>query len=142
MPEQTRSNPAPLLADVRQTWSDVAEMLALRRRLAETELRSDLAASKQLAISAGVGLVVAVTGLPVLVIAIASFADRHFQLSFPWISTATGGVLLLGGSLFAWLAYTKFRRNFCGFQQSLAELQEDLIWLHEWAGNEAEVDDE
>ena len=140
MPETTQSHAAPLIADVRHAWSEMAEMVSLRRRLAETELRSDLATSKRLAWSAGIGLVAALTGLPVLVMALSAFADSQWQFSFPWISTIAGSSLFVGGLLFASAAWWKFRRDFLGFQQSLAELQEDLVWLREWSGDQAEDD--
>lgn len=142
MPEQTETARPPLVDDVRRAWSEMSEMVALRRRLAESELRSDLAASKQLAWSVGIGVVAALTGLSVLVMSLAAFADRQWNFAFPWFSTAAGGALLVGGLLFAWAAWWRFRRNFLGFQQSLAELKEDLVWLREWSGDDEDTDDD
>lgn len=141
MPERTEAASAPLVEDVRRSWAELTEMFALRRRLAEAELRSDLATSKKLAWTAGSGIVAALTGLSVLVMAVASFADRYWDLAFPWVSTTAGAALIVGGLFFAWASWWNFRRELLGFEQSIAELKEDLVWLREWSGAESDNDE-
>ena len=130
------SGVAGLADDLRRSWSDVGEMLSLRRRLAELELRSDLARARRFGIVAGASLAFAVAGLAVVAVALAGCFDAMLALAFPWITIATGAVLLVGGSLAAVIAWYRFRSRLLLFEHSRAELAEDLLWLEEWLGRE------
>ncbi|MGA2033909.1 MAG: hypothetical protein ABSG68_16805 [Thermoguttaceae bacterium] len=53
-----------------------------------------------------------------------------------WWLLILGLLLLLGAGSLAGLAWLSFRRKFVGLRQSLEELREDAVWLHEWIGGE------
>jgi uncharacterized membrane protein YqjE len=127
---------ADLADDLRRSWSDLGEMLALRRELAELELRSDLNRARRFGIFGGVALSLAIAGVAVVAAAVANHFDALFAHAFPWITVATGAVLLVGGSLAAAVAWYRFRSRLLLFEQSRAELAEDLLWLEEWLGGE------
>ena len=121
-------------------WRDAAEMLVLRRQLAEAEIRSDIAAGKRLGIATLVGAVVALTGLPVIVAALGSALDRWLsggQPAFPWATLSLGALFLASGLAMLWAGWRRFRRDFNGLQSSLAEIQEDFVWLREWVDGDA-----
>jgi hypothetical protein len=120
--------------DLRRSWSDVSEMVVLRRQLAAAELKSDLSLARRCGIFGGAAVAVAVAGLAVVVAAVAGHFDAALALSFPWITFISGAVLLAGGALAAILAWRRFRGRLLMFEHSRAELQEDLLWLEEWIG--------
>ncbi len=122
--------------DVRRLFVDLAEMARVRRELAELELRTDIASSKRLAWSAGVGAVLALTGLPLLALAAAALLRSWHPLGTETINgwvPLLAGVFLLTGGLLVWTGYRRFRSDFRGFRQSLAELREDIDLIREWA---------
>lgn len=116
---------------VTSPWSDLAEMLQLRQELAETEIKSDLAASKRLVIAGGIGGVAVVTALPLLLAVVSTRIDNYFQFSFPWTACCLSLLLLIVGGLIGWSAWRRFRCEFLGLRESIQELQEDLVWLRE-----------
>jgi uncharacterized membrane protein YqjE len=130
--------------DLRRLFADLVEMFRARRELAELELRADLVSSKRLAIAAGLSVLLALTSLPLLLMSLAGLL--HFYVWHPlgvggmnvWVPIL-GGVLLLGGTLLAWLGYRRFRREFIGLRRSLAEVREDLAWLQEWVPERGEA---
>jgi uncharacterized membrane protein YqjE len=134
MAEPTAAGVASLADDLRHSWSDVSEMIALRRQLAEAELKSDIALARRFSIFAAAAIAVAVAGLAVLVVAVSSHFDAALAHSFPWITTVTGAAFLLGGALAAAIAWRRFRGRLLLFEHSRAELQEDLLWFEEWLG--------
>jgi len=138
MAEPPQAGITGLADDLRGAWTEAARMLALRRALAESELRNDLAAARVFAIVAGACLVLAVAGVAVLAVAAATYVDRLYGFDVPWVTIVTGAVLLLGGLLVGLLSWIRFRRNLLLFEQSRAELKEDLLWLEEWLGRAAD----
>jgi protein-S-isoprenylcysteine O-methyltransferase Ste14 len=141
MAEPPQAGVTGLADDLRGAWTEAARMLVLRRALAESELRSDLAATRVFAIVAGACLVLAVAGVAVLAVAAATYADRLYGFDVPWVTIATGAVLLLVGLLVGLVSWIRFRRNLLLFEQSRAELKEDLLWLEEWLGRAADEGD-
>jgi uncharacterized membrane protein YqjE len=144
-PPTSESIPPGFGGDIRRLLADLADMVQVRRELAEIELRDDLAASKRLGLFAGVGAVLALTALPLFVVTIAELLYSWWPVGTEtfngWLPILAGTLLLTGGAL-AWTAYGRFRRDFHGFRQSLAELQEDVEWLQEWARGSAPSDGE
>lgn len=116
-----------------QSIADIAEMASLRWQLAESELRSDLAAAQRLGSVGGFGLAIAVASIAVLTVVLAGQIDARLANSFPWSTLAAGCLMLTGGLLAAWFSWRRFRREFQGLRESLDECREDLIWLREWA---------
>jgi uncharacterized membrane protein YqjE len=113
--------------------ADVIEMASLRWQLAESELRGDLAAVRRLGLLGGLGMLAAISALPVLTVVLAGQVDAVLANPFPWASLSAGCLLLAGGSLTAWWGWRRFRREFLGLRESLEECREDLMWLREWA---------
>ena len=143
MPDATESS-SPLFtalgADAKRLASDAAEMLQLRRELVEMEVRSDIASSKRLGITGGVGLVLTLTGLPVLAVLASSGLNRLMPLgkdgTFNGWLLIVGSLLVAGGFAAMHAAWRRFRRDFLGLKESAAELKEDIAWLREWASDD------
>lgn len=138
MADSSNSRPTLLGGEVGRAWSEVVEMLKLRRELAEAEIRSDLAVGRRLAIVGGLGLLVATTGLPVLVVSLSSLLETWLSISPHVLTLLLGATLLGAGLLVAVGAWRRSRREFLGLRQSLDELKEDLVWLHEWTDSRAD----
>ena len=86
MTESRRDTAVPPLGDFRHLAGDLTEMFTLRRRLVEAEIRSDLANSRRLAVTAGIGITAALVGLAVLAVVAGRILDEHVlaSASFPW----------------------------------------------------------
>ena len=129
--------------DVRGLVDDLLAMFQARRELAELELRADVASSKRLAVVAGVAVVMVLTSLPLLVASLAQLLQAWHPLGASpvngWYAILGGGLLLLG-TLLAWVGYRRFRREFVGLRQSLAEFREDVQWLREWTQQDDRTD--
>jgi uncharacterized membrane protein YqjE len=124
-------------ADVRQLLANLNEMAGARRELAELEIRADVAASKRLVWQAGMGAVLVLTGLPVLVVFLAQVLHAWRPVGTSSINAwgpILAGSLMLVGLIFIWAGYRRFRREFSGLRQSMAEFREDVQWLREWTG--------
>jgi len=137
MPESILDSPLTALGDdARRLASDAADMLQARRQLAEMEIRADVASSKRLAIAGGTGLVLALTGLPVLTVLLAAGLNAVVPLSgedgLNWWLLVLGAVFVLAGTVVMVWAWRRFRSDFTGLKESLAELKEDVVWLREW----------
>ncbi len=139
----------PVSNDLRRMLAELAEMFTLRRKLAEHELRGDLATSKRLGILGALGVAALVIGVAVLVAALAISFDLRLNLSaeelpsfpIPWTSLATAAVLIVIGALMIWSAWRGFRRDISGMRESIAELREDLVWLRDWLGKHDDPQD-
>jgi hypothetical protein len=111
--------------------AELREMVMARWELARWEFLADWRAFRCLAIVWLVAAIVALTALPLLLILLAQTLDGCCDLSYAgWLAVfAVGmlGVAFLGG----YLAWRRFRRRFLGFQETLEELREDLVWLRE-----------
>jgi uncharacterized membrane protein YqjE len=118
--------------EARQLASDALEMLELRRELAELEIRHGTRVGKRLAIAGGAGAVLIITSLPLLLTSLAHGLSTWTRLSpANWILILGGFSLLLGAGI-GWAAYQRFRSDFTGLKSTLAELNEDMVWLREW----------
>ncbi|MDP6442243.1 MAG: phage holin family protein [Pirellulaceae bacterium] len=133
MAESASSSDSGLLRELRRTARDASEMVQLRRRLLEAEVRSDLNATKRLALRASLALLALSTGLSTALVAV-----------LLQIETATGdtdhvGMLVVGVSLIfaavatVWLAFGAWRRDWLGLRDSIDELKRDADWLKRWA---------
>jgi len=125
-----------LLAQVRaqvETLADeVRELALLRWELARSELQSDLAAAKRLAIALIGAVAMALCGLPLLVGSLADVLDGTLGIARCGWLALFGLLLLSGAGAAAFFAWRRFRARFTGLRQSLEELREDLVWLQEW----------
>jgi len=129
--------------EARHGWSDMLEMVKLRRQLAEAEIRSDITSTRRLVLFGGIGLLVILIGMPVLIVAISLQLEKTWELEPYMCSIPLGAVLVFGGLFGVWYAWRRFRQEFLGLRQSLDELKEDLALLREWVEQpEEETDSE
>ena len=125
----------PLLADVREQFAalgnELREMFAARWELARLEIEADLRSLVRLAIFWSIAVVVALTSLPLVVVALAETLDKCLGIARGgWLLILAAGLLTLafGGGYCAW---RRFRRKFIGLRETMEELREDALWLKE-----------
>ena len=118
--------------DLVRSWSELTEMISLRRQLAEAEIRSDVALARWVVVVGGIGLVVVLCGLPVLLVSLALQFENWIGADSHFWSIFLGIVLVVAGALTMWTVWQRFRHEFLGLRESLGELKEDLVWLREW----------
>lgn len=120
--------------------ADMQEMASLRWELARLELQSAIGSIKRLAAAAIAAGLMVLCALPILVVGLTEGLDGWLGVSrLGWL-LIFGFTLLLGGIAGGTLAWRHFRRRFTGFEQSLEELREDLVWFEEY--RESRKDDE
>ena len=124
----------------RELAGEALEMLQLRRELAELEVRHDLRTGRRLLIVGGAGLVFLLSGLPLLLVAAARGLATWTNLGQTAWLLILGAVSLLWGGTVMWAAYRRFRQDFSGLEGTLAELNEDLVWLQDWTSRAGEGD--
>jgi hypothetical protein len=117
--------------DGRATISDVTESLALRKKLAEAELRYDLALTKRFGIFGGIGLVMLLTALPVLLTAAAFALDKTWPLGIPNWLLILGAPLAVLGATVGYVSWLNFQNRLLLFQETLAQFHEDLEAVQE-----------
>jgi uncharacterized membrane protein YqjE len=126
------------------TWKAPFQRLAaelgrnfqLRRELATLEVAHDRQLLLRGAIMGGLGVLFAIVGLTQLVQSLAGYLAGVTTMGVIAWSLIIGITLLVPGLLVVAFVYRNLRTHFCGLQGTLAELQEDLVWLREWAGSE------
>lgn len=121
----------------RHIWPDVEQMITLRRRLLETEARSDLSTAKRFGVLAAVGCTLCMFGGFLLGVLLAGLLDGWIDRSHvPLATVSLGALALLGGGAMLLSARRGFRRQLLYFRESRAEIQEDLLWMREWIDDE------
>jgi hypothetical protein len=129
------ARPRPLLdglrAELGALVAELREMVALRWELARLELHSDLRELKRLAIVWIAAAALGLTALPLLIICLAEALDGCGHIARAgWLLIFAGALLALAGAG-SYGAWRHFRRRFVGLQETLEELQEDLLWIKE-----------
>jgi len=125
---------------IRLLCDDLRQAVELRWQLARLEVESDLRSAKRLIIGLSIAAVIALAALPILVVCLAQLLDGWLRLgSVAWLGIF-GLLLLLVGPAVGYAAWRRFRRGFVGLQQTLEELQEDLVWLREWTGKRGKAE--
>jgi hypothetical protein len=95
-------------------------------------LESDIRLAKRFGVVLAIVSITMLTAFPVLAVCLAALCDGLLQIPVSGWLAIFGFVLLFGGAGGGWVAYRRFRRGFAGFEQTLEELREDLVWLREW----------
>jgi hypothetical protein len=131
MPQAKPSLLAGIQEAVRALGNDARQMLRLRWELAKLELQSDARAIKRLVCVVLAAGVMILTALPLLLIFAAEMLDGRLGIGRAAWLLIFALALIFGGLAACGLAWRRFRRRFTGMQQSLEEVQEDLIWLGE-----------
>jgi uncharacterized membrane protein YqjE len=126
----------PVLADVKAEASrlvaDLGKMVRLRWKLARLEVDSSATSIKRLAVFLSIAAALGLSAIPLVAVAIAAALDDTAGLpSTVWL-LIFALVLSFVGGLTGTLAWWRFRRRFTGLEETLEELREDLVWLHEW----------
>jgi len=112
--------------------ADVRKMASLRWELARLELQSAIGSIKRLAIAAIAAGLMVLCAMPILAVGLAEGLGGRLGISrLGWL-LIFGFTLLIGGIAGGTIAWRYFRRRFTGFEQSLEELREDLVWLEEY----------
>ena len=125
----------PLLGDmsrdIAQLRAELGEMLGLRWQLARLEFDAALGAVKRLAVPAAVAAVMLMTALPLVAVVAAELLNDVWGI--PMAGWLTGFCLLLAVSagLIGWTAWRRFRGGYAGFEETLEELHEDVVWIRE-----------
>ena len=119
-------------------FSDLVDLLVLRRQLAELVVCNDLRQIKRLGIFGGLGLTQCLVGMAVLAVLAGSLIDQWIATTTipgprPWGSLCLGVVLILSGLETLRRSWNRFQREFSGLKESIAELREDAVWLREWS---------
>ena len=140
MIDATRATSHTFTSELRGTWRDVAQLLNLRRRLAEQELRGDVAAVRRFAVVAAVSACTALIALSLLATALVLQLEQALGLESHWLAVGIGaGALFLGAGVCTAAAF-RFRSQFSGLKQTIHELKEDLAWIRERFDDDAEAE--
>jgi hypothetical protein len=122
---------AGIKGEATRLTSDIISLGKLRWQLASLEATAAARTLKGLAFVLLSAALAALVALAVLVVALADVLDGCVGLA-RWTWLFIFGAGLLGLSAFAvWKKLRHFQREFVGFEQSLEELREDIIWLRE-----------
>jgi putative superfamily III holin-X len=125
----------PLLGDISQEIAqlraELGEMLGLRWQLARLEFDAALGAVKRLAVLLTVAAVMLITALPLGAVVAAEILDGVWAI--PKTVWLAGFCLFLavGAGLIGWTAWRRFRVGYAGFEETLEELHEDVVWIRE-----------
>ena len=133
MNEAPGNPPSPWKDRLRLLASELNRSVELRRELAALEITHDRQLLRRGIIVGGIGAVMALTGLPMLLQAAASGLASVTLLSTTVWSVIMGVVLLVPGLILLAHTIRKTRSGLCGLKGTLSELNEDVIWLREWA---------
>jgi len=135
-----RSEPllAAMQSAVHRATGDVRTLAEARWKLARLEVLTAAGEIKRLAIAAAAGGIVALVSMPVLVVALADLLEGTFGFGrAAWLGLFGVG-LLASAVVVAWTGWRRFQARFVGLEETLEELQEDLVWLREWTGSAAD----
>lgn len=134
----------PLLADVhgqlRGLAAELRELIALRWQLARLEIQSDLASAKRFSTVGAAAVVLGLTGLALLASCAAELLDGWLSISRAGWLAILGAVLLAAAASLGLAAWRRFRREFCGMEETVEELREDLLWFQEWTHTDEEIE--
>ncbi len=123
-----------LKTEYRQTAADLRQLAETRWKLAQLEITAAKSSAQRYGISLAVAGILALTSLPILVIAAVDTIGNAFGMPRWFWLAVTGGTMLLGAGAFAWFAKRKFQREFVGLDETMEEFREDVAWLKEWLG--------
>ena len=117
----------------RQIAGELARAIQLRRDLADLEISHDRALLKRFLLVGGLSVAIVLSGVPLLLTAIALGLSQVTEVGLAGWLIFFGAVLVVPGTVALVLAIRKLRSEFCGLQNTRAELREDLVWVREWA---------
>ncbi|MHB8861793.1 MAG: phage holin family protein [Pirellulaceae bacterium] len=124
---------APQAGTARQMAGELAQAIQLRRELVDLELRHDRVVLTRFLLVGGIAAAMVLCGVPLLLTAAAQELAQGTQLDLSAWLTLLGTGLVVPGTVALMLGIRRLRGEFCGLQNTLAELREDVIWMQEWA---------
>jgi hypothetical protein len=116
----------------RRMAGEFVQAIQLRRDLADLEMGHDRALLKRFALVGGISAALVLCGVPLLLTAAAVGLSQVTELGVASWLVFFGAVLVVPGAVALSLGIRKLRSEFCGLQNTLAELREDLVWVREW----------
>ena len=130
--------PARGVQAARQTAGELAQMIQLRRELAELEIaarsRIGQAVPDRRWHSRRAGRVRPAPAVDCRSLGLAQVTE----IGTARLAVFFGAVLVLPGTVAIVLSVRRLRAEFCGLRNTLAELHEDLVWIREWANQETD----
>jgi uncharacterized membrane protein YbhN (UPF0104 family) len=118
-------------AEAARLKSDIASLARLRWQLARLEATSAACSLRRLVVVLAAAALAALVALPILLVALSDALDGRLGVPrWGWL-LAFGFGLLLTAALAVWARWRRFRQEFVGFEQTLEELREDVVWLRE-----------
>lgn len=128
---------SPLVRQVEGFSNEVQAMLRARAELLGLELQAARSTATRVIVYVLVGLLGLLFSVPVLVVALSQQVARWFDLDALMILWVANGILLVVSVGLILLAWRRYRRNFHGLEDSIAELREDMLWMQEWVGKKS-----
>ncbi len=128
---------SPLVRQLEGFSNEAQAMLRARAELLGLELQAARSTATWVIVAVLVGLLGLVVSIPVLVVVLSQQIARWFEfdaLVVLWIAT---GIMLLASVGLILLAWRRYRRDFHGLDDSIAELREDMLWMQEWVGKKS-----
>lgn len=129
---------SPLKRQMAGITAEAKAMLAARAELLGLELSAARKSVVQLVVAVLLGCLILLVALPMATVAFSQQLARWFSLdplAVLWVFTL---LMFLGGAGLIYGSWRRFRREFHGVEDSIAELQEDLQWMQEWLGTQPE----
>ncbi|MBX7165591.1 MAG: phage holin family protein [Pirellulales bacterium] len=111
--------------------ADLLALLTARGKLLRLELQAAAAVLRRAAVASTVGGVLAIVGLAGALVAAAPWLEQQLALPAGSVLPILSIVLLAAGLTILTQASRRFRRDFAGLRDTLAETQEDVLWLRE-----------
>ncbi|HVC99221.1 MAG TPA: phage holin family protein [Pirellulales bacterium] len=122
---------AGVKAEAARLKSDIVSLARLRWQLARLEAAAAARSLRRLTVVLTAAALAAIVAVPILLVALAEALDGCLGVPrWAWL-LALGLGLLLTAALAAWTRWRRFSQEFVGFEQTIEELREDVVWLRE-----------
>ena len=127
--------------ELRPVTAELSRMVTLRRELAALEINHDRQLTRRCLTVGLAGAILVLVALPLLLHAAADALSHITTLNATTWNVILGSALAAPGIMLLAFGLRKFRAEFCGLRGTLAELNEDLIWLREWTQTDVPAGD-
>ena len=127
---------SPLKRQMAGISAEAKAMLAARAELLGLELSAARSSVVRLVVAVLLGCLILLVALPMATVAFSQQLARWFSLdplAVLWVFTL---MMFVGGTGLIYGSWRRFRREFHGVEDSIAELREDLMWMQEWLGTQ------
>ncbi len=115
--------------------SDTWSLAGLQSRLFQLDSAAWVNRTRMAVVAAIVGGLLAVSAMPVLLVA-AAIGMNSAGLHLGWSMLIAGGTAAVAGAVMLYIALSKMKQSFNSFQRSREELASNLTWLKDqFSGN-------